>query len=218
MLTWPSILTPRGIMFEPDARSRSGGVSLSGVEQVVTSSGGIWRARYTGVPVVRRNQRLAWRAINAQLGGRAGVLLVPVFCGDPPTLEGVSGYSGVTHSDGTFFGDEAGYSQSALSATINPAALRATSVTINIIEGEVEAGQHFSVSGRLYRVASVESQSGGVASITIWPPLREAVAVEVDAEFARPVCRMRLASDDAMNIEFDMGRFGTGAVDFIEAL
>lgn len=215
MIVWPALLTPRSIRFMIDARSRSGGVSLVGVEQIIASSGGVWRATLGGIPVVTQAKRLAWRALEAQIQGRANEVLVPVFCLDQPVM-----IDGITHSDDTLFSDASGYSQGAVTAVFaSAAALRATEITLTVLGGTVQPGQYFSVGqGRLYLIGSLVSTAGDDSTFQIWPPLREAVLIGADANFASPQCRMRLASDDAMSAEFDLGRFASPSVEFIEAL
>ena len=215
MIVWPALLTPRSIKFTIDARSRSGGVSVVGTEQIVASSGGVWRATLGAIPVMTREKRNLWRAIEAQAQGRVNEFLVPVF-----SIDQHFSADGITHSDDSYFSDDGGYEQSTIVATFaESAALRATQITLTVPSGDIEPGQYFSVGeGRLYRVASLVESDGDDRTISIWPPLREAVAAEAEADFASPKCRMRLASDDAMAAEFDLGRFATPTVDFIEAL
>lgn len=217
MINWPSNLKPSSIMFEPNARSRSGGVGTFGQEQVVTSSAGVWIARIS-VPVSRRDQRLTWRAINAELEGRANVVLLPMFCADKSAdlaigVAGAGAAQHLPHSDQAFFSDDSGYTGGTADATILPAPLRATTVTLSVAPATtvIEAGLHFSVGTRLYRIRSAV---GGV--VTIWPPLREAILVPTPANFSAPACQMRLASDDSMQIEFDLGRLGVGNASFVE--
>ncbi|MNL55779.1 hypothetical protein D3C87_1792130 [compost metagenome] len=50
------------------------------------------------------------------------------------------------------------------------------------------------------------------------PPLREPVLAGTELNFTRPVCRMRLATDDAMQIDLDLNRRGFPSLDFVEDL
>jgi hypothetical protein len=216
MIVWPALLTPRSIEFMFDSRSRSSGPTLTGVEQVVGSSGGLWRARLVSIPVVSAEKRKTWRAIEAQSQGRAGVFLVPVFNIDNPGLV----IGGITHSDGSTFSDDTGYSQSEVIADFaSAAALRATEITLTVLGGTIQPGHYFTVGeGRLHVIGSLVEQDGDDFTVNIWPPLREAAAEAAPAEFCNPTCRMRLASDDGMRAEFEFGRHTFPTVDFIEAL
>jgi hypothetical protein len=98
--------------------------------------------------------------------------------------------------------------------------VRATSLSIAIsYGGRIEPGQHFSIGERLYRVKSVTySGAGATATITIRPPLREAVPNGSRLEFDFPVCRMRLASDTEMDLSLDQRRLGAPSASFVEDL
>ncbi|MDP2358024.1 MAG: hypothetical protein Q8M31_18435 [Beijerinckiaceae bacterium] len=215
MIVWPSLLTPRGIRFTFDARTRSGGVSITGAEQIAASNGGFWRASLIGIPVVSQQKRHAWRALEAQIQGRTNDVLVPVFSIDQPVMIG-----GIPHSDEALFSDGSGYSQRDISAVFTSgAALRATEITLTVLGATVQPGQYFSVgTGRLHLIASLLEVDGDDITIRIWPPLREPVEEGADADFSAPKCRMKLATDNEMAAEFDLGRFASPTVEFVEYL
>jgi hypothetical protein len=215
MIAWPPLLTPRSIEFTFDSRSRSGGVSINGLEQLVASGGGVWRARLISIPVVTETKRRVWRAIQAQTQGRAKEVLVPVFCIDQPEMIG-----GIPHSDGTFFSDGSGYSQGSISAELTEdAPLRATQITLNVAGSSIDPGHYFEIgNGRLHTISALVEEDGDEKTFDIWPPLREAATAGSSANFSDPKCRMRLATDDAMKAEFELGRFAFPTVEFIEAL
>jgi hypothetical protein len=125
----------------------------------------------------------------------------------------------LTHDDGSGFSDGSRYQQDAVKARLEAgAALYATTVTIRMITSVMpEPGQHFSIGHRLYRITRILSQVDEVASLKVWPPLREAVTAGDDADFSNPVCKMRLSSDTEMAAgELAANRFGVAAVAFIE--
>lgn len=222
---WSDILRPRLVSCEPVPRSRSGGVSLTGQEQTVTSDAGVWGIRYVDIPIRRADQVRVYRAIAARLNGRAGSILVPVYdCRQTPwpVVAGkrVTSYGSLSHSDGSLFSDRSGYRQPVIVAYLAAeAALRATTLTVGISYGAaLQGGEHFSIGERLYRIASVQPGMGGLVTVQVWPPLREAAPAGAALEFDRPVCRMRLASDDAMPLDLDLGRFAGPTVSFVEAL
>ena len=64
-----------------------------------------------------------------------------------------------------------------------------------------------------YRVLTFDPDTG---AMKFRPPLREAVVAGTELNFDDPVCRMRLASDDAMDLELALRRFGNPTVNFLE--
>lgn len=65
--------------------------------------------------------------------------------------------------------------------------------------------------------AAVTFSGENVSAIDIWPPLREAVAAETPLILGRPVCKMRLASDDEGALEMEDWIVGRPAIEFEEA-
>ena len=164
-LFWPPTLPEQQIMFHPMVPSRSGGMSVSGVEQVIASSAGFWRADI--VFHVKRsgqtrpgNQHLAWRAMLANLEGRTN----PFFIGPcdhanaPAAIAGEDdlGPYHITHSDDAPFSDGTYYAQYATSAhVVANAAAGVNAITIWVEAGHIpEAGQYFGIGQRLYLIKS----------------------------------------------------------------
>jgi hypothetical protein len=54
--------------------------------------------------------------------------------------------------------------------------------------------------------------------IDFWPPLREAVAADTPLIVGRPVCRMRLASDDTGVLEHTPGGLASISLEFVESV
>ncbi|BCH32642.1 hypothetical protein MesoLjLc_45720 [Mesorhizobium sp. L-8-10] len=193
--------------------------SVSGKAQVVATDAGIWKVTFGQVVVNNRQRVLAWRAIDNLLEGRLGKILVP-FCRayqPVPTNDGL--LEAVPHSDDTPFSDGTEYQGVAMSVRLSGAvAARAVSASITADGGTIEPGQHFSIGERLYRVRTIVYHTTTTATITFRPPLREAAGAGAEMDFDDPVCRMRLASDDAMDLELALRRFGTPTVNFVEDL
>lgn len=223
-LMWPdAILRPQNVAFDLAPRTLAGPSSVSGFTQVVASDAGIWKAKYGSVIINRRQHVLAFRAIDALLEGRMTPILVPLCRGYQPVPAGAVAaglYGEVPHSDDAFFDDDTGYVGSVIDVTVSAdAPARAVSIPVDIgYAGDIEPGQHFSIGERLYRVRSITFASLTAATISFRPPLREAVTSGDRLEFDNPVCRMRLAADDAMNLELQLRRFGSPSVEFIEDL
>jgi hypothetical protein len=77
-ISWDTTILPfHSVMFSRRNLSRSGGLTISGTEQVVQSSSDFWEAEAT-IKIRSREQRLAFRAYQAQNWGRTGQWLIPV--------------------------------------------------------------------------------------------------------------------------------------------
>ncbi|TPI39314.1 hypothetical protein FJW07_14140 [Mesorhizobium sp. B3-1-9] len=218
-IRWPcEVLVPRDVAFDLAPRSLAGPASVSGATQVVSSDAGIWKATYGSIVVNNRNAVLAHRAIASLLEGRLGSILVPLCRGYQPVPAGAVAaglYDQVPHSDAALFDDGTGYVGEVVDVVAAaPAALRATTMTVTVnYAGDIQPGQHFSVGERLYRIRTFDQETG---TMTFRPPLREAASAGDRLEFDDPVCRMRLASDDGMDLQLSLRRFGTPTVQFIE--
>lgn len=225
---WPPALRWTEAAFQIVNTTRSGGQSFQGQEQVIASPAGRWKASLI-IPIAdRRHGRqdrqdavLAFRWVTS--GGRAAIILVPARDGRGPAHRaGIvpCGY-GVPHSDGATFSDGAGYGQSFSGATLAAAAaLNATEIQISLPAGlSLLPGMRFSMpDGRLHEIGDVLAWDGGTLwTIRIGPWLRAAYGAGTPLEFDRPVCRMRLASDEAGALSLSLNRFGTPTIEFVEA-
>lgn len=219
-IRWPiSRLRARDVAFDIAPRSLAGPSSVSGYTQIVSSDAGIWKATFGNIIIKSRAEVLAFRALANLLEGRLGTILVPLCRAyQPVPADSDALYEDVPHSDDALFDDDSGYVGTVIDVVAaDPAAVRAVSMTVTVnYAGDIEPGQHFSLgNGRLYRVRTFDADTG---AMTFRPPLREAVAAGDALNFDDPVCLMRLASDDAMNLELSLRRFGSPSVSFIEAL
>jgi hypothetical protein len=226
------------VMFHPQLVSQSGGVSVTGVEQIGQSSAGRWTAtlsfevgyRFSRVDAVSRDADsvLCWRAILALLEGRSNTLIIGPYdeLNAPAGIAGTSYGGDVPHSDDADFDDDSEYTQSQTPARVAAAvAVGATAMTVDMAAGHApEAGQYFSVLDRMYLIKSA-AESASVAdrwSLSFWPPVRVAVtaaqvAAELAAEFDRPQCKMRLAQDGAGQLTLQQMYRGSPSVDLVEA-
>lgn len=121
--------------------------------------------------------------------------------------------------DGGHFADGAGFWVPVINVTTYAAPKGSTTILVDIVyAGLVQAGQHFSIDGRLYRIIDGHGETGTVGlALTIAPPLREDIALLQRCEFDRPVCMMRMATDDAMEADLYLWKFGAPASAFVEA-
>ncbi len=67
-LVWPhAVLPPSQLMANPAPFSRSGGVSLDGVQRVTRTDRGWWKIAYKGVLLSSPAKRRCWNAIGVEL-------------------------------------------------------------------------------------------------------------------------------------------------------
>lgn len=228
--SWPATVLPRTGAFWLENQSRSGGISILGNEQVVASPSARWRARFGG-PVVTQASVLAWRAFVASMGGRAGTVLVPKseaygprdangrrFNEQSTALYGDDGL----FLDGTNF-DLTGFSQddgSVYASAADAAPVNATQIAIDYAPGidGIRPGQYFGIDGRLYLAHRVwQVDANAPTQIQFAPWLRSALSQGDAIIIDRPVCLMRFAQDQTGELDLDMGRWGRGGLEFVEA-
>lgn len=224
-LAWPAPLKPSDVLFALQNQSRSGGLALSGVEQVVTSFAARWRASIR-VRVRSDAQILAARAFVSRLGGRVGTALVPAFdtrrASWPVDAWGRTLHPGFTRDrtlDGTAYEDPSIPDESAIDATVDSAtALGALQISINVSQGEPPlAGQYFGVGNYLHLITEVVDSTGDVHTVNFVPRLRAAVSGGAAVTFTRPVSEMRLLTDDSGTLALRHLRFGDLDLEFVEA-
>jgi len=212
-------LPPRHIAVDLMPRTVSGGLALNGSAQVISSDAGVWLASFSEIPVNTQqgqNRITLWRAISGMAEGRLNPILIGAWDSGAPEIP-ASLASPITHSDGATFSDGAGYAQSIFPAFTSDAyPVRATRIRIDKAQFTVQPGYRFSIGERLYQVKAIVAQTSSFARFDITPPLREAVPANASVEFAKPVLRVRLATDGEMKLPLDYGRWSFPTVNFIE--
>lgn len=231
MIVWPvDLFQAKTVLPQLVGQATTGGRSGSGVSQAVrTDGGGLWRLSFSGIWLRTADQIRAWRAWEAILDGGVTKVVVP-FCdlrfAPRPLVSGVPVIPepDVPHSDGAYFDDDTGYASGLIvAATVGVGALRATTVTLDIITGSaLRGGEHFSLEHptkgwRLYRVRTVDASDGTQQVVTIRPPLREATTDAMPVEFAKPRTVATLADPDGMALPVAMGRTAMTDVAFVES-
>lgn len=206
MLIWPAALMPpetegwrlRGVSMNP-------GVSTAGTARLSrTDGGGLWVCEMGTVEVWTSQQLHLAAVMDLQLEAGITPIIVPRFNQHlAPLPAGASLGVLVGHSDGSSFSDGGLYSgPSIISALTAPAALRATTLQIDVtLAGALLGAEPFSIDHpvqgrRLYGIHSVGETVAGVTTVTIRPPLREAAAAGTVLDFDNPGCVMRLANED----------------------
>ncbi len=222
-LFWPMAALPaRDFAINPSFRNTRGAASIAtGAEQITASDAGRWKATLGGVRVGDGARRKLFRALQSLLEGGLTPILIPLCGADQPFPAGAAKTrTPLPHGDGSFFSDGTGYAQDVIAVTLAAgAARRATELSVTKVQaGDLEPSHHFSIGERLYRIKAVQAQSASAATLTIWPPLREAVPAGAALRFDSPVCRMRLASDQEMDLELALRRSASLSIRFVEAL
>lgn len=219
MLTipFPSILVPTVQRWALDARTRSGGETVNGREQVVSSGLSRWKATLS-FPLINREMILAFRAWITQMDGRANKTLIgPCDCSVGNRLAPMLG--GIPHSDGTFHSDGAGYAQGAVPAE-TVGAVTAGANTVRIYNGSTElpilTGSFIGLAGFLYVITSATPQPNGETILGIMPKLRSDVPDGSPVEWCHARAPMRLVSDDSGGFDLNLGRYGNPTVDLVE--
>lgn len=177
----------------------SGGTSLSGIEDVIeTSGGGYWVAEFAGADFGgpeddERAKTLAWRALGVALSG--GKPADVRFC----DLHHQPVYGAATTGEDRYTSRGA---DAAVLAVINGqgGGLNATTLNIRIAsERELIGGERFTLvhptwGARAYEIGTVTPITGG-KRISFHPPVRGGVAVGAVLDFDDVRCRMRRVSD-----------------------
>jgi hypothetical protein len=195
---------------------------MTGQEAVLATDTGFWRITLGNIPLTTVQQQKCWRAIQGLLMGRANAIDVPlgVWTTAPWPLDDTGRRLPreiIPFDDGSLFCDGTGWAQNLITATMRAAALRATTVTIDLVQGaDIEPGQVFGIGGTRAHLIKTVSQDGDAYTCTITPPLRAAVAADTEVDFDNPRVQCVLAEDNAMAAEFDLARFGAATLQFIE--
>lgn len=197
MLIFPTCtFAPNGVDADLARRTVSGGVALSGAEDLIGTDGGgrvtlEFQDFYLDDPAVAG----AYRALSTLSDGGVTPFFVP-FC--DARHQPTNGRVSVPHSDGASFSDESEYQQGDASAVTAAAApLRATTITLTGINfpRPLHGGEWFSIDHPTYRHRAYRVGMINGDSITFRPPLREAVPAGTPLNFADPLCTMRVDGD-----------------------
>lgn len=202
VLAWNPLILPKSETWHLQNASRSGGVSFSGVEQVIVAPSSLWKASLSFDLIVEADA-IEVEGFIAALYGRATPFLIGPFDdrGKPEQPN--------AHQEDRF---RSNFSVAA------PADLNATRMRLNRIRGgDLRPGHLFTVGERLHRVTTASKIDADVFDITFAPWLREAVPQGAVADFDRRVCTMRLATDDSGMLERSVSPVSVLALELIEA-
>ena len=205
--------------------TRSGGVALNGLEQVVSATTAIWKWPSISVPINTVGRARTWRAVNAKLEGRFNYLRLRICDQYRIGRQAVGAvYNGneVPHSDETLFSDGTGYKLAQPRAPILGAKARG-STTVRIaasnLNGGMSAGVFFSINDYLYVVTDWElaGTAEEFIDISFKPPLRVAATEDDEVDFDATSIWV-LDTDDIGKMALRLGRFGQVELSLTEAL
>ena len=221
-VTFPHRAMWRSVTFSLTGQSMEPQQSISGAETVVPVPRGRWTASMSFV-IKGEAQVLQWQAFLAQMEGRVGTTLVPVRSRFRPVDRDGHALSFCTTADlaDAQTWDHFGFQNSTPTFVIaaGPVALRATQMDVTLMNSTgLRPGQFFSIGERLYRVQAYWQPAAGVHRIMFQPPLRQAVFLGQRLEIARPVCRMRFASEEEGLYDQSLDVMPVVNVNFVEAI
>ncbi|WP_102867642.1 hypothetical protein [Pseudovibrio exalbescens] len=218
-IEWPrELISPRHYTpgFDPqtnpqDRMSLTGRLGNSSVPGL-----GIWRPRFSEVPVHQRMNQSAFDALAAQMNGRDVHVLLPFYhFGKYP--KGAD-RAEVGFSDGTEFESGVCFVSTGTTALVAEYA-EAGSVKITIRKllcGAIAPGHVFSIGWHLYQVRFVESQNDELVVVEIRPELRDDIMIRDEVEFTLPWVMATLVEGMGMDFDQQFGRYGTPTLQFIE--
>lgn len=212
-----TILTPASVKRSIRQNTTSGGVAISGDEDVViTDGGGRWEIEYTGIDLNDSRAARVWEAWLDYLANGATACLVPLlsFATSPrASVKGAKPPSRL-YVDDAEWPTEMRYALAEHSAEFAAdAALRATTITLTTTKGpEPKGGEIFQVgSERAYRLIR---PSGG--DFLISPPLRAAASLGDPVIFDFPMVQAKLDPGSDFSTPLLRSQFGSGSLQFVE--
>ena len=229
-LTFPAhLFNPASVKLQRLGQVVTSPATISGVVQALrTDGGGLWGVNYGAMNLRTDDLVRAWRAWEGELAGGAALVNVPVLdlrFAPRPLQGGRLARPGSLRNGSDvdpYFPEVVGYGAPIVVASIAPAALRATTVTLTVTQGSrAVGGQTFEVNHptfgkRVYQTGRVISRDGQSTTLNIWPPLREAIAAPVAVNFDWPCLTCRLVPDSDISPELTHGR-GSVTAQFVEA-
>lgn len=228
VIVWPhKVLAPANVKANVVSFTRTGGRSISGYEPATRTDRGYWSIALEDIPLYSRQHRRVWNAIRVGLGGRAGLVAVPVWSYDSAphatALEigyRTDGSDYAEFSDGATFSDGSRFRQGKISVVTNAAvAVNDTSCVLSIQSAEADlAGVRFSYQHALYETGPATSISGSNWTVPVFPACRAPIPAGAALEFDMPTCLCRLADDRGMDTELGLDHIDRMSVTFVEAV
>lgn len=199
--------------------SRSGGISLSGQEQVISSLTSRWRFSFE-VPILEKSAARSFRVVKHKARGRFNYFRVRICDHYRITRRDVLAvYDGVAipHSDGALFSDDSGYAlANPESSILNAYAAGVDTIEIdaNPFSGAFSGGVFFSINGWLHLVEEWSLDAGAI-EMKFSPPLRRPVVIGDTADFDAKFVG-NLETDTMGELILKVGKFGGVQLTLVE--
>jgi hypothetical protein len=174
MLSFPAILKPNAGGYAPNAKSISGGQTLGGFEQVVSSVNDRWQASFR-FPLVRPERILAVRAFMLGLRGRANTVGLPVFDLNRPPFSVLPASPIGTVFTATFYEDfpqlkDTPYRYSAIQSLSGSATVTAANgLRLAISSGTIATGVVVDCGGSKQKITTLNDLGGGLFDVYVVP-------------------------------------------------
>lgn len=219
MFIWPAqLFNPRQVTVRPVEMVISGGTSLSGEEDIIsTDGGGRMEISMDGIALRTPAQIRAWEAWSVHLAAGKVDVLVPLLslytANRPSHGRGLMTVSKIV-ADDPVWPTQVSVSSPQIVATIAAdAAVRSSQVAISVGKGApLSGGEKFSVGNRAYKIG----RPLGGNLFQIWPPLREAVIAGAACEFDWPRVKCRSVPGESFAPALDFGRRSEVSIRFLE--
>lgn len=224
-LYWPKCtLTPKETPANLTPFTRGGGKVLNGMERATRTDKGSWTVELQGISIGGRDfdKKRTWNAIRTGLGGRAGLIVVPVWSWD--TAPYASGQferpALLPHDDDTPFDDGTLYEQGAIDIVMEtPASISQNVVTLRrVVAAENLVGIRFSYQHALYETGPAIDVDGDLWTVPISPSIRAPIPAGASLECDDPTCLVRLAEDRGMDLPQGKRERQEVSVSFVEAV
>lgn len=200
----------------------SGGTALNGEETVIqTDGGGRWEGVLGDIDLDDPDTQRCWEAWTSHLQGGARPFLMPVPLLDiAPAPSSGAGFLDPSNieADDDDFPTSVGFASPWIEAEIvGDAALRATTITINVTRGSrLKNGMRFGVGGnRSHKIERITARDGQQATCIISAPLREAVEDGAPLNFDWPLVQCRAVIGQNLSPTFSLS-YATVALSFVE--
>ncbi|MEQ1956018.1 hypothetical protein [Mesorhizobium sp. CN2-181] len=224
MLFWPKCtLPPRSTPANPLPFTRGGGPTLGGFERSTKTDKGSWAIELQGISIggLDYGKKRTWNALRVALGGRAGLIVVPVWSWD--TAPYASGKFErkilLPHDDGTSFDDGSLYEQGAIDVVMEETAtISQNVVTLRRVKAADDlAGIRFSYQHALYETGPAIDIDGNLWTVPVFPSIRATIPAGAALECDEPTCLVHLAEDRGMDIAQGKRERQDVSVSFVEA-
>jgi hypothetical protein len=224
-LYWPTCtLNPKKTPANPVPFTRGGGKVLNGMERATRTDKGSWVVELQGISIggLDYDKKRTWNAIRTGLGGRAGLIVVPVRSWDSaPYVSGkFEPLVTTTHDDDTTFDDGTVYVQGAIDIEMASEALISRNVvTLRRVQAADNlAGIRFSYNHALYETGPAIDVVGDLWTLPVFPSIRATIPAGAPLECDEPTCLVRLADDRGMDIDMGTRERQEVSVAFVEAV